>query len=82
MLFLVEVRLKHGVKNQVVDTFEIRGPNRNPAVQFVKAWLGVREDIAFVLISSEHESHLADSCRAWSTLGETEIHPVIDIEDY
>lgn len=82
MQYMVQVSLKPGVKNQVVDVFEVNGPNRNPHVRFLKAWLGARTDVAFVLVSSEQESHVTDACCAWSELGETTVFPVIDIEAY
>jgi hypothetical protein len=82
MKFLVEVQLKPGMKNQAVEAFEFRGPNRTPNVEFVNAWLGATEEIAFVLIDSPAESHVSEAARAWSHFGEARIHHVVDIENY
>jgi hypothetical protein len=82
MKFLVEVQLKPGMKNQAVEVFEFRGPNRTPDIRFEKAWLGSHTDVAFILVESHEESHVADACRKWSDFGEIKIHPVTDIEQY
>jgi hypothetical protein len=80
--FMVDVRLKPGSKNRAVDTFEQRGPNRDPTVKFHAAWMGANTDIAFVLIESQAETDVASAAENWNALGEIKIHPVIDIEQY
>jgi hypothetical protein len=82
MKFLIDVQLKPGLKNQAVEAFEMRGPNRTPHVKFEKAWLGALEDIAFVLVESPEESHVADAAQTWIHFGQTKIHHVVDIENY
>lgn len=82
MKYLVEVQLRPGTKNQAVEVFEQRGPNRNPNIKFEKAWLGSRSDVAFVVVESSDEAHVTDACCGWSAFGETKIHPVTDIEQY
>jgi hypothetical protein len=80
--FIVEFRLKSGMKNKAVEAFEQRGPNRNPGVTFRGAWVGKQSDVAFVLAESEDEVHLAKVVQSWAAFGQAQIHSVIDIEQY
>jgi hypothetical protein len=82
MKYLVEVHLNPGAKNQAIEAFEQRGPNRTPHIKFDKAWLGSRTEVAFIVVSSDSENHVAEACKAWSGFGTIKIHPVIDIEQY
>lgn len=82
MQFLVEFHLKSGSKNQVVDAFEKRGPNRNPGVVFRGAWIGTRSDIAFVLCESESEALVEKVCESFQEHGSGKIHAVVDVENF
>ena len=82
MKFIVEVRLNPGAKNQVVDAFELRGPNRSANVKFEKAWLGSRDDLAFVLVDSNEEASVVEACCNWNAFGKTQVYPVTDIEQF
>jgi hypothetical protein len=82
MRFIVEFRIKPGMKNQAVEAFEQRGPNRNPGVTFEGAWVGNHSDVAFVLVDSEDAAHVAKVAEAWNGFGEAQIHSVIDIQQF
>jgi hypothetical protein len=82
MQFMVEFRLKPGAKSKAVETFEQRGPNRNPGVAFEKAWIGNHSDVAFVLVNSADEALVAKAAEQWSDFGQTQIHPVVDIQQF
>jgi hypothetical protein len=82
MLFMVEFRLKPGAKNKAVEAFEQRGPNRIPGVAFEKVWIGNHSDVAYVLIQSADEALVAKAAELWSEFGQTQIHSVVDIQQY
>ena len=82
MKFMVEFRLKPGAKNKAVETFEQRGPNRNPGVTFLGAWFGNHSDVAFVLVDGEDEAHVAKVAESWAAFGNAQIHSVNDIQQY
>ena len=82
MKFIVEFQLKPGGKNAAVAAFEQRGPSRNPGVTFVSAWIGKQSDVAFVLVESESESHVAKAAESWSAFGAAQIHAVTDIQQF
>ena len=82
MKFMVEFRLKPGAKNKAVETFEKRGPSRNPGVAFEAAWIGSQSDVAFVLVNSADEALVAKAAEQWSEFGQTEIHSVVDIQQF
>jgi len=82
MKFMVEFQLQPGAKNQAVEVFEQRGPNRNPGVKFLGAWLGNQSHVAFVLVEGEDEAHVTKAAESWSAFGEARIHSVIDIQEY
>ena len=74
--------LKPGNKDQVVDRFELRGPNRNPGVAFRGAWIGKRSDLVFVLCESDDEALVENVAQKWSEFGGYQIHAVTDVEQY
>ena len=82
MLFMVEFQLKPGSKNAAVEAFEARGPNRNPGLKFVGAWVGSKSDIGFVLVESADEKFIVEAGQDWPELGDYKIHPVIDVQHY
>jgi hypothetical protein len=82
MKFMVEVQLKPGSRNEAVEAFEQRGPSRNSGVTFRGAWVGNRSDVAFVLVESDDEAHVAKAAELWSEFGQPRILQVIDIQQY
>jgi hypothetical protein len=82
MTFMVEFRIRPDKKNQAVSAFEQRGPSREPGMTFLGAWIGKASDVAFVLVESESESHVAKVAESWSAFGEARIHAVTDIQQY
>lgn len=82
MKFIVEFQLKPGTKNAVIDTFDLRGPNRNPGVLFHNAWVGTHEDVIFVLGESADEALVVAACESWRNASSYEIHQVVDIEQF
>jgi hypothetical protein len=82
MKYMVDVRLKPGEKNNLMESFEKLGPNRNPGVKFHGAWIGAHSDVIFVLGESESESLVEQACRAWNANGDFQIHAVIDVENF
>jgi hypothetical protein len=82
MKFMVQLRLQPGSKTKVVEAFDLRGPNRNPGVSFLGAWIGTKLDAAFVLVESSDESLVVKAAEAWREHGEYEFHQVIDIQQY
>lgn len=82
MKFMVQFRLKPGVKNKAIEYFESRGPNRNAGVTLQNAWIGTDSDIVFVLVESPDAAHVAAAGQTWSEFGSHEIFPVLDIQQY
>jgi hypothetical protein len=82
MKFFVEFQLKPGNKKQVMELFELRGPNRNPGVSLRGAWIGKSEEVIFVLAESEDEEQLVKAAQSWGSYGDYEITPVIDLDQY
>lgn len=82
MKFIVQFQLKPGSKNKALEAFESRGPNRNPGVTIERAWVGTKSDLVFALVEGDDESLVAKAGQAWRELGEFQIHPVIDVEQY
>lgn len=80
--YIVEFRLEPGSKNKIVAEFEERGPNRNPRVQLLNAWVGKKEDVLFAVVNTDDEGAVADACCNLSETGNYVIHPVINIEQY
>ena len=80
MKFIVEFRLRPGSKNQVVENFELVGPNRHAGVALQNAWIGTRSDVIFVLVESAEEALVAKAGQTWKEHGEVRIEPVIDVE--
>jgi len=82
MKFMVEFQLQPGIKNKAVEAFEQRGPNRNPGVRFVGAWVGTKDDVAFVLVESADEALVAKAGQSWSDFSQHQIYPVIDVQQF
>ena len=82
MKFMVELKLIPGSTRQAVEAFEQRGPNRSPGVAMRGAWVGTGEDFIFALVESDDESLVLKASQAWADVGDCEIHPVIDIEQF
>jgi hypothetical protein len=82
MKYMVQFRLNPGSKNAVVEYFELRGPNRNPGVKFLGAWIGKGEDVVFVLVEGDDQQHLAAAGASWAQFGEFDVFPVTDVEQY
>jgi hypothetical protein len=82
MTFMVQFSVKPGNKNKAVETFEKRGPNRNPGVTFRGAWIGSHTDVVYALVESSDESLVTQAARSWSELGDYRITQVIDVEQF
>jgi hypothetical protein len=82
MKYMVEFRLKPGLKNEVVDLFELRGPNRHPGVAFRGAWIGSQSDLVFILCESEDPAAVERACKPWLEHGDFTLHPVVDVEQF
>ena len=82
MLFMVQVQLHPGTKDSVLETFELRGPNRNPGISYRGAWIGAHDDTVFVLVEGEDEALVEQAAASWGDVGPHETHLVIDVEDY
>jgi len=82
MKYLLKMRLKPGSLDQAIEAFEQRGPSRNPGVIFRQGWIDTRSQIAFVIIESSDQSLVEKAALSWAEFGESEIHPVIDIDQY
>lgn len=80
--FMVEFRLKPDSKKEVLDLFELQGPNRASGVSFRNAWIGTNSNLIFVLCESDDEALVKKACQAWSEHGECHVHPVIHHEQY
>lgn len=82
MKFMVELRLKPGTKNQVLDLFDERGPNRSPGVSLRGAWVAGKADLVYALVEGASESLVTDAAKAWEKHGTCSFTPVVDIEQY
>lgn len=82
LTYIVEFHLKPGSKNQIVQEFEERGPNKNPGVHLLSAWVGTKEDVLFAIVRTDDEGAVADACCNLSETGDYVIYPVINIEQY
>lgn len=82
MKFMVQFRLKPGVKNKAIEYFENHSRNRNSGVALQNAWIGKDSDIVFVLVESPDAAHVAAAGQTWSEFGSHEIFPVLDIQQY
>jgi Domain of unknown function (DUF3303) len=82
MKFFVEFQLKPGNKEKAMETFELRGPNRNPGVTLQGAWIGKNEEVIFVLVESTDETLLVNAANSCGQFGDYQITPVIDLEQY
>jgi hypothetical protein len=82
MKFIAQFRLNPGIKNQAVEYFESRGPNRNPGVTFLGAWVGKDTDTAFVLLEAASAEQVQAAGQAWSEFGTFELFPVLDVQQF
>jgi hypothetical protein len=82
MKFMVELRLKPGSTYRAIDAFEQRGPNRTAGVSFRGAWVGTRSEVIYALVESAEEALVCEASRAWAEVGDCEISPVVDIEQF
>jgi hypothetical protein len=82
MKYMVEFRFKPGSKNQALEFFEMRGPNRNPGVTYRGAWIGTQADVVFVLVESADQALVTKASQSWTELGSANVTPVIDIEQF
>lgn len=82
MKFIIEFQLKPENRNAVMDSFEQRGPNRNPGVAFRGGWIGTKSAVAYVLVESDQESLVASAAASWADPSQYTITPVIDIEQF
>jgi hypothetical protein len=79
---MVTFRIKPGSRNKAVEAFEARGPNRNPGVSLLNAWIGTKSDEAFVLVESADLSLVEKAALNWQEHGEYEIIPVVSVEQF
>ena len=82
MKFMVEFSIQPGNKDNAVQAFEQRGPNRNPGVTFQGAWIGKNADVVFALVESDDESLVTSAAKSWTELGDFRVTPVIDVEQF
>jgi len=82
MKYLVQLRLKPGSERDAIDAFELRGPSRNPGVRLHQGWIDTKSHIVFVIIESSDAALVEKAAQSWAEFGESEIHPVVDIEQY
>jgi hypothetical protein len=82
MKYIVEMRLRPGSKNRAIDAFELRGPNRSPGVALRGAWVGVGSEIVFALVESDEERLVREASHSWEDVGDSVIHPVVEIEQF
>lgn len=82
MKFMVEARLKTGSTRSAIEAFEQRGPNRTLGVSYRGAWIDTRRELVYVLLESEDEQLVHEACRAWADIGDSEIHAVVEIEQF
>jgi hypothetical protein len=82
MKYIVELRLKAGSTYRAIEAFEQRGPNRSAGVSFRGAWVGTRSEVIFALVESDEESLVRDASAAWADVGEFNINPVVEIEQF
>ena len=82
MKFMVKIQLNPATRESVMESFELRGPNRNPGVTFGGAWIDTHSDVVFVLVESDSELLVDQAIQAWNPPGDVDIHPVVDVEQY
>lgn len=82
MKFMVQLQLRPGTKNQAVEAFEQRGPNRNPGVTFRGAWIGAHSDVVFAIVESAAENLVSEAAKSLEAFGACQITPVLDIDQY
>lgn len=82
MTYLVEFQIKPNSKNQILDKFDLRGPNRVPGVKFQNAWIATKQDVIYVVGEAEDLPSLQTACDAWNEFGSYTITEVVDIERY
>jgi hypothetical protein len=82
MNYMVKFTLKPNSKNALMDHFDLRGPNRNPGVKFVNAWIGKDADVVFALVEGDREDQLQAAGASWSQFGEFEVFPVTDVQAF
>ena len=82
MKFMVEFHLKPGIKDEVVDRFDLRGPNRQPGVAFLGAWIANRSDLIFILCESEDPELVERASQPWLEYGDFTLHPVVDVQQF
>lgn len=82
MKYMVKIQLQPGAKPKAVESFEVRGPHRNPGVKFLGAWIGKDADVVFALVEADSEEHLTAAGDTWRPFGAFEVFSVIDVEQY
>lgn len=82
MKFMVVLRLKPGSMCCAVETFEERGPNRTLGVSLKGAWVDTRSEVIHALVESADEALVCEASRSWAEVGDCEINPVIEIEQF
>ncbi len=82
MTYLVEFQVLPNRKNEIVDKFELRGPNQVPGVQFQQAWISKQLDVIYVIGKADDEAALQKACNAWQEFGTYRYTEVVDIENY
>jgi hypothetical protein len=82
MKFMVELRLKPGSTRRAVATFEERGPNRTLGVSLRGAWVDTQKEVIYALVESADEGLVCEASRSWAEVGDCQINPVVDIEQF
>jgi len=79
---MVELRLKADSTRRAMEAFEQRGPNRVAGVSFRGAWVDTQREMVFALVESDDENLVREASLAWADVGDCEIHPVVEIEQF
>ncbi len=82
MRYLVTFQIKPNSKNEILEKFDLRGPNRVPGVQFRQAWISTKQDVIYVIGDADDEAVLQKACSAWDEFGTYSYTPVVDIENF
>jgi hypothetical protein len=82
MTYLVQFQIKPNTKNQILDKFEMRGPNRVPGVSFKQAWVSTKQDLIYVIGQADHEADLQKACSFIDEFGTYSYTEVVDLENY
>lgn len=82
MKYFVQFKFKPGNKQKMMEAFELLGPNRNPGVRLLGAWIAKNEEAIYAIAESNDDDLLGKAAQFWGGFGDYEITPVIDLDQY